>query len=78
MKKMTCMQLGGACEEVFVAETFDEIAKLSREHGMKVINASDEAHPEAAQKMRSLMSDGNTMQVWMDEKKAEFESAPDI
>ena len=22
--------------------------------------------------------DGNTMQVWMDEKKAEFESAPDI
>jgi predicted small metal-binding protein len=34
MKKMTCSQLGGACDLEFTAETFDEMKKLSQEHGM--------------------------------------------
>ncbi len=27
MKSMTCIQLGGACEQVFSGENFDELAK---------------------------------------------------
>ena len=33
MKAMTCKQLGGACDVEFKAETFDEIAQLSQQHG---------------------------------------------
>jgi len=31
MKKMTCNQLGGACEKEFTANTFEEMAELSKE-----------------------------------------------
>ncbi len=30
MKTMTCRQLGGACDKKFHAETFDEMAELSK------------------------------------------------
>ena len=33
MKTMTCKQLAGACDLQFHAETFDEMAKLSQDHG---------------------------------------------
>jgi hypothetical protein len=36
MKTMTCKQLGGACNQSFTATTFDEIAALSKKHGMEM------------------------------------------
>lgn len=30
---MTCNQLGGACEQVFSGETFDDLAAQSQQHG---------------------------------------------
>ncbi|MDB9932834.1 hypothetical protein OAD28_09005 [Flavobacteriales bacterium] len=36
MKKMTCKQLGGACDLVFEANTFDEMAELSKQHGTEM------------------------------------------
>ena len=38
MKKMSCKQLGGACEEIFEADTFEEISELSKAHGIQMIN----------------------------------------
>jgi hypothetical protein len=32
MKSITSRELGGACNQVFSAETFDEIAKQSQEY----------------------------------------------
>ena len=29
MKSMTCNQLGGACEEIFTGESFDDLAAQS-------------------------------------------------
>lgn len=37
MKKMTCKQLGGACDLEFKAETFEEMAELSKKHGMDML-----------------------------------------
>ncbi|SGZ03445.1 hypothetical protein [Moritella viscosa] len=37
MKTMTCNQLGGACDEKFQAESFDEIAELSKAMEWKCI-----------------------------------------
>ena len=40
---MTCKQLGGACDLIFKAETFEEIAALSRAHAQKMMQQKDKA-----------------------------------
>jgi hypothetical protein len=50
IKMMTCKQLGGACDLEFKAETFEEIAALSRAHAQKMIQQKDKAHGEAMPK----------------------------
>ena len=47
MKKMTCKQLGGACDVEFSGESFDEIAKQSKNHGMEMFQKGDAAHIDA-------------------------------
>lgn len=51
MKTMTCKQLGGACDKKFHAETFDEMAELSKNHGMEMMEKGDPDHLEAMDKM---------------------------
>lgn len=72
MKTMTCQQLGGACEVEFSAETFEGIAELSKQHGMKMFEQKDEAHLKAMSDMSELMKDPNAMQKWFEGKKQEF------
>jgi hypothetical protein len=38
MKTMTCKELGGACDLEFHANTFEEIAKMSKKHGMEMFH----------------------------------------
>jgi len=77
MKKMTCKQLGGACDEVFEAETFDDMARLSQEHGMAMLQQQDAAHLEAMAAMKTLMENPEVMQAWFEARKKEFEALPD-
>ena len=77
MKTMTCKQLGGACDEVFHANTFEEMAELSKQHGMAMYKQSDEAHIKAMQDMTKLMQDPAAMQAWMDSKRKEFDALPE-
>ena len=37
MKTMTCRQLGGACEQEFQANSFEEIGKMSKQHAMEML-----------------------------------------
>lgn len=74
MKTMTCKQLGGACDIEFSANTFEEIAEMSKNHGVEMFQNGDEAHLEAMSQMKELMNDPNSMQKWMDDKRKEFES----
>lgn len=76
MKSMTCKQLGGACDKVFSAETFEEIAQMSKAHGTEMYAAQDAAHLEAMEKMRELMTKPEAMQAWFMERKAEFAALP--
>lgn len=76
MKTMTCKQLGGACEKAFHANSFEEIAKLSKQHGMEMFQKGDEAHLKAMDKMKQLMSNPKAMQEWMDKKRKEFDALP--
>lgn len=77
MKKMTCRQLGGACDLEFTASTFEEMAAQSQQHGKEMFQLGDQAHLEAMDAMRSMMTNPAAMQEWMDEKRREFEASPD-
>jgi len=77
MKTMTCRQLGGACEQEFHANTFEEMAELSKQHAMEMIQKHDAAHLDAMQKMQELMKNPNEMNKWFESKRKEFESLPE-
>jgi hypothetical protein len=77
MKTMTCKQLGGACNIKFHAKTFDEIAELSKKHGMEMYEKGDKEHIKAMNEMKLLMNDPKAMKEWMESKKKEFDALLD-
>ena len=77
MKTMTCRQLGGACDTEFRASTFEEMAALSKKHGMEMFQKGDEEHLKAMNEMKSLMQKPDTMREWFENKKKEFEALPE-
>jgi predicted small metal-binding protein len=76
MKTMTCKQLGGACEQTFTANSFDEIAMMVSKHAREMVQQGDAAHVEAMNVMRSQMMSPEAMNAWMDEKRKAFNSLP--
>lgn len=74
MKTMTCKQLGGACDKKLQAETFGEMAELSMQHGIEMMQQNDEAHIKAIANMKEIMQDPRTMGAWFEERKAEFDA----
>ena len=77
MKTMTCKQLGGACDLEFKAKTFEEMAELSKNHGIEMYHKKDPDHLKAMQTMQDLMKDPKAMQEWMENKRKEFEALPE-
>tara|TARA_B110000037_G_C17077220_1_gene488401 strand:- start:1070 stop:1309 length:240 start_codon:yes stop_codon:yes gene_type:complete len=77
MKTMTCKQLGGACDLEFHANTFEELAAQSKQHGMEMFQKQDPAHLEAIGKIATLMQSPEAMVTWMQERKQEFDATPD-
>ncbi|RLA39920.1 MAG: DUF1059 domain-containing protein [Gammaproteobacteria bacterium] len=78
MKSMSCKQLGGACDLEFRASTFEEMAELSKKHGMEMHQNQDSAHLEAMQAMQELMQKPGDMEKWYESKRQEFEALSDI
>ncbi len=74
MKTMSCKQLGGACDMQFHADSFEEMAEQSKNHGTEMLVAGDEAHLAAMNEMKALMNDPNAMSDWFQEKRELFES----
>jgi hypothetical protein len=77
MKTMTCKQLGGACDQEFHANTFEEMAELSKKHGMEMYQQGDVPHREAMQAMQKLMGSSEAMKQWFMAKQREFEALPE-
>ena len=73
MKTMTCKQLGGACDKEFHANTFEEIAEMSKKHGTEMFQKGDEAHLQAMNDMKELMENPEAMKNWFEDKRKEFE-----
>jgi len=72
MKTMTCKQLGGACDLEFNANTFDEIAEMSKKHGMEMFQKSDAPHLKAMNEMQELMKSPDAMNKWFNMKRKYF------
>ena len=74
---MTCKQLSGACDKEFHAMTFDEMAKLSKKHGMEMFQKGDKAHIKKMNEMMELMKDPKAMEKCMDDMRKEFDATPE-
>jgi predicted small metal-binding protein len=77
MKTMTCKQLGGACEKEFRANSFEEIAELSKKHAMEMFQQGDQAHINAMNEMKELMKTPEAMKDWLGNRRKEFNSLPE-
>ena len=78
MKTMTCNQLGGACDLMFNANTFEEIKEMSKKHGMEMFQKNDRPHLKAMKEMHERIQSPDDMKVWFDKKRVEFDELPDI
>jgi len=74
---MSCKQLGGACNLEFHANTFEEIAEQSKQHGIDMYQKQDADHLEAMQKIQEMMQKPEAMQRWFESKKEEFNALPE-
>lgn len=72
MKKMTCKQLGGACDLVFIGETFEELVNQSKKHGMEMFQMGDVTHIEAMNELQKMMKTPEDFGNWFESKKEEF------
>ena len=77
MKTMTCKQLGGACDTAFHANSFEEIAELSKKHGLEMFQKGDKDHLEAMNEMNQLMKTPDSMKQWFETKRQEFDALPE-
>jgi predicted small metal-binding protein len=77
MKTMTCKELGGACNETFSANTFDEIAMLVSHHAREKVQQGDAAHIDAMNEMRKNMTSPDAVTAWMNDKRKAFDALPD-
>jgi len=77
MKTMTCKQLGGACDKEFHANNFEEMAEMSKKHGMEMYQKGDEGHINVMKEMKELMNDPEAMKEWMESKQKEFDALPE-
>lgn len=72
LKTMTCRQLGGACDIEFTADSFENMAALSKAHAMEMFQQGDQDHLTAMNQMQELMKTPESMQHWFDAKRKEF------
>ena len=77
MKTMTCKQLGGACDKEFHAESWEEMVKISKRHGMKMAEVGDEDHIKVMEKMKEFMNDPEAMKEWIEKRQKEFDELPE-
>ena len=77
MKTMTCKQLGGACDKEFHANTFEEMAEMSKKHGMEMAEKGDEQHLKVMGEMKKFMNDPKAMQEWIENIQKEFAALPE-
>jgi len=76
MKKLTCRDLGGPCDQELTGDSFKEIGKKSYDHVMEQIKSGDEAHRAAADKMKNASPE--EQKAMMAEYEKRYNEAPNV
>ena len=76
MKKATCKQLAGACDEVITGNTPEEMGEKSRAHAMKMVESGDEAHKVAMDEMMKMSPE--EQQKWYQDFVNNFDNLEDV
>lgn len=73
MKKLTCNEVGGACDIAFTGNSLEEIGQQAGKHAMET---NDDAHKAKMEEMR-VKSDEEKA-AFMQEMAQKFENAPEV
>lgn len=76
MKKMTCRQLGGACDLLHSGATADDVIKLQDAHLQTVVADGDDAHREALDQMKGRWKHPIKGMGWYKTVKRDFAALP--
>ena len=76
MKKLTCRDFGGPCDEEITGNSFGEVGGKCRTHVMEQIKSGDEAHRAAADKMKNASPE--EQQSMMAEYEKRYHEAPNM
>lgn len=74
LKKLTCRDLGGPCDEEITGNSFEEIGDKCRTHVMERIKGGDKAHQAAVAKMQNASPE--EQKSMMAEFAKKFNEAP--
>lgn len=62
MKKFTCREMGGPCDEIFKGATSEEVGNMGGQH---IMSSTDEAHKQIREQMsKSSEEDKNKWWSW--------------
>lgn len=75
MKKATCRQLKGACEEIITGNTPEEMSENCKLHAVRMVQAGDAAHMQAMNDMVKMRPEDQ--QKWYEEFVSLFNSLED-
>ena len=76
MKKMTCRDLGGACDAVITGSTPEEMGGNCKKHVMGLKEKGDTSHDEAMEKMKNMTPE--EFQSFMADFHKKFEEAEEV
>ena len=76
MKKLTCRDLGGPCDQEITGNSFGEVGKKCHDHVVEQINNGDGAHKAAADKMR--VASPEEQKSMMAEYEKRYHETPDL
>lgn len=77
MKSITCKDLGGACEIIFVGSSFEEVEQQSKNHGKEMFQQKDQPHLEAMKSMTHIYNNQEKFEAWYQSKKEFFDNLPE-
>ncbi len=75
MKKITCKQMGGPCDEVFTGNTTGEIAAAAEKHITERAK-TDPAHQDTYDMMAEAASTPEKHKKWQEDFQKTFDDAP--
>lgn len=76
MKKLTCKDLGGPCDQEITGNSFEEVGNNCKTHVMEQVNAGDGAHVAAVNKMKNATPEEQKAMFAEYEKK--YNEAPEV